>query len=129
GSLPPARIVRASHATTIATNAILERKGSRTALLTTKGFRDILLIGRQKRYDTNNLHIDKPRPLVERADILEVRERVAPNRPVQRARAPPGYRRARPGVSACRCAGCSCRSAFAARSAGCRGSPWSSAAR
>src|SRR6185437_14748550 len=79
GSLPPARIVRASHATTIATNAILERKGSRTALLTTKGFRDILLIGRQKRYDTNNLHIDKPRPLVERADILEVRERVAPD--------------------------------------------------
>ncbi len=79
GSLTPSRIVRASHATTIATNAILERKGSRTALLTTAGFRDILLIGRQKRYDTNSLHIDKPKPLVERADILEVAERVTPD--------------------------------------------------
>ncbi|MGA9864947.1 MAG: hydantoinase/oxoprolinase family protein [Acetobacteraceae bacterium] len=85
GSLAPARIVRASHATTIATNAILERKGSRTALLTTAGFRDILLIGRQKRYDTNNLHIDKPKPLVERADIHEVAERVAADGTVLRA--------------------------------------------
>ena len=77
GSVPPADITKALHATTIATNAILERKGSRTALLTTAGFRDILLIGRQKRYDTNNLHLDKPRPLVRRADIFEVPERLA----------------------------------------------------
>jgi N-methylhydantoinase A len=79
GSLRPGEVARALHATTIATNAILERKGSRTALLTTKGFRDILLIGRQKRYDTNNLHLDKPRPLVRRADIFEVAERMAPD--------------------------------------------------
>ncbi len=72
----PATIAKALHATTIATNAILERKGSRTILLTTAGFRDILLIGRQKRYDTNNLHLDKPRPLVRRADICEVNERI-----------------------------------------------------
>ena len=65
------------HATTIATNAILERKGARTALVTTRGFRDILIIGRQKRYDTNNMHLDKPRPLVERRHIYEVAERVA----------------------------------------------------
>lgn len=77
--LRPADITKALHATTIATNAILERKGSRTALLTTAGFRDILLIGRQKRYDTNNLHIDKPRPLVRRADIFEVIERLGPD--------------------------------------------------
>jgi N-methylhydantoinase A len=76
-TLRPADIAKALHATTIATNAILERKGSRTALLTTAGFRDILLIGRQKRYDTNNLHIDKPKPLVRRADIFEVPERLA----------------------------------------------------
>jgi N-methylhydantoinase A len=76
-SLRPADIAKALHATTIATNAILERKGSRTALLTTAGFRDILLIGRQKRYDTNSLHIDKPKPLVRRADIFEVPERLA----------------------------------------------------
>jgi N-methylhydantoinase A len=75
--LEPEDVLKALHATTIATNAILERKGSRTALLTTAGFRDILLIGRQKRYDTNNLHLDKPRPLVRRADIFEVPERLA----------------------------------------------------
>ena len=40
----------ALHATTIATNAIIERKGARTALVTTAGFRDVLIIGRQKRY-------------------------------------------------------------------------------
>jgi len=65
------------HATTIATNAILERKGSRVALVTTRGFRDVLLIGRQKRYDTNNLHLDKPQPLTPRASIFEVSERLA----------------------------------------------------
>ena len=65
------------HATTIATNAILERKGSRTALITTTGFRDVLIIGRQKRYDTNNMHLDKPAPLIQRRHIFEVDERVA----------------------------------------------------
>src|SRR5579871_2203763 len=65
------------HATTIATNAILERKGSRVALITTRGFRDVLLIGRQKRYDTNNLHLDKPQPLTPRSNIFEVSERLA----------------------------------------------------
>jgi len=84
-SLRPADIEKALHATTIATNAILERKGSRTALLTTAGFRDILLIGRQKRYDTNDLHIDKPKPLVRRADIFEVPERLAPDGTVLQA--------------------------------------------
>lgn len=64
------------HATTIATNAILERKGARTALLTTEGFRDVLIIGRQKRYDTNNMHLDKPAPLIARRHILELRERI-----------------------------------------------------
>lgn len=75
----PAAVAGLLHATTIATNAILERKGARTALITTKGFRDILLIGRQKRYDTNDLHLDKPQPLVRRRDIFEVSERLAPD--------------------------------------------------
>ncbi|HEY7247420.1 MAG TPA: hydantoinase/oxoprolinase family protein [Xanthobacteraceae bacterium] len=65
------------HATTVATNAILERKGARTALVTTAGFRDIILIGRQKRYDMNDLYLDKPAPLVDRSDIFTVAERVA----------------------------------------------------
>lgn len=85
GAPGPAEIGRALHATTIATNAILERKGSRTVLLTTAGFRDVLLIGRQKRYDTNNLHIDKPIPLVRRADIIEVAERMGPDGSVLQA--------------------------------------------
>jgi N-methylhydantoinase A len=64
------------HATTVATNAIIERKGCPTALITTAGFRDILIIGRQKRYETYDLHLDKPKPLVRRRDIYEVPERI-----------------------------------------------------
>jgi N-methylhydantoinase A len=76
GALRAETVTATLHATTIATNAILERKGSATALITTRGFRDVLILGRQKRYDTNNLHLDKPVPLVARADIFEVSERV-----------------------------------------------------
>lgn len=67
------------HATTVATNAILERKGVKTALITTKGFRDILIIGRQKRYDTYDMYLAKPVPLVRRRDIFEVAERTLAN--------------------------------------------------
>ena len=65
------------HATTVATNAIIERKGGRTALITTAGFRDILIIGRQKRYETYDLYMEKPAPLIARRDIFEVKERTA----------------------------------------------------
>jgi N-methylhydantoinase A/oxoprolinase/acetone carboxylase beta subunit len=64
------------HATTVATNAVLERKGAATGLITTEGFRDVLIIGRQKRYETYDLYIDKPQPLVQRRHIAEVVERV-----------------------------------------------------
>jgi N-methylhydantoinase A len=64
------------HATTVATNAILERKGARTAFVTTEGFRDVILIGRQKRYDMNDLRLEKPVPLVDRFDIFTVEERI-----------------------------------------------------
>lgn len=65
------------HATTVATNAVLERKGAATGLITTAGFRDVLIIGRQKRYETYDLYIDKPKPLVQRRHIAEVHERLA----------------------------------------------------
>lgn len=65
------------HATTVATNAILERRGSATALITTRGFRDVLIIGRQKRYNTFDLYLDKPAPLIPRRCIFEVEERVS----------------------------------------------------
>ncbi len=64
------------HATTVATNAIIERKGANVGLLTTEGFRDILIIGRQKRYETYDLYIDKPVPLLKRRHIHELDERV-----------------------------------------------------
>lgn len=64
------------HATTVATNAILERKGAATALITTAGFRDVLIIGRQKRYDVFDLYLKKPEPLIRRRDIFEVEERI-----------------------------------------------------
>jgi N-methylhydantoinase A len=64
------------HATTVATNAVLERKGAETGLITTEGFRDVLIIGRQKRYETYDLYIDKPKPLVRRRHITEVAERI-----------------------------------------------------
>ena len=56
------------------TNAILERKGAKTAFLVTKGFKDLLLIGNQQRPDLFVLHIIKPKPLYE--SVLEVDERI-----------------------------------------------------
>jgi len=84
----PADIGSVLHATTVATNAIIERKGSATALLTTEGFRDVLLIGRQKRYEMFDIHQDKPRPLIRRRDIFEVPERVLADGTVERPLAP-----------------------------------------
>ena len=82
------------HATTVATNAIIERKGCPTALLTTDGFRDVLIIGRQKRYETHDLYMTKPPPLVPRRRTFEVVERVDPHGG--------GGDSARPGLARCR---------------------------
>ena len=73
----PGSIEGVLHGTTVATNAIIERKGAATALIATLGFRDVLLIGRQKRYETYDLYMNKPAPLVRRRDIFELDERVA----------------------------------------------------
>ena len=72
----PHAVAHLLHATTVATNAIIQRKGARTALLTTRGFRDVLILGRQKRYETYDLHLTKPEPLIPREQIFEVTERV-----------------------------------------------------
>ena len=64
------------HGTTLATNAILERKGAVTALVTTAGFRDVLDIGYESRYDQYDLGLQKPTPLVPRYRRLSVPERV-----------------------------------------------------
>jgi N-methylhydantoinase A len=64
------------HGSTIAINTILERKGAKTALLTTEGFRDIYEIGRINRPDAYNLFFRKHEPLIERALRFEVKERI-----------------------------------------------------
>ena len=65
------------HASTLASNTAIERTGAETAVLTTSGFRDVLLIGRQKRYDVYDVSIRRPQPLVQRRRIREVDERTA----------------------------------------------------
>jgi N-methylhydantoinase A len=64
------------HGTTVATNALLQRRGARTAVLTTAGFEDLLEIGRQARPGLYRLHGDRPAPLVPRRHRLGLEERV-----------------------------------------------------
>ena len=65
------------HGTTLATNALIERKGARTAFLTTRGFRDILEMGFEKRFEQYDVFMDKPDPLVPRRLRFDVAERVS----------------------------------------------------
>jgi N-methylhydantoinase A len=74
--LVPADIAMLVHGTTLATNAIIERKGARTALVTTQGFRDVLALGNESRYDQYDLNIVLPDPLVPRHLRLPVPERL-----------------------------------------------------
>jgi N-methylhydantoinase A len=74
--VPSSEVVVFKHGSTIATNAIIQRKGARTALVTTEGFRDVLLAGRADRTDHFDLSSIESPPLVPRRDILTVRERV-----------------------------------------------------
>lgn len=71
----PSAVRTIVHGTTLATNAIIERKGARTALLTTKGFRDVLETGTELRYDLHDLFIAFPEPLVPRARRIGISER------------------------------------------------------
>ncbi len=64
------------HGTTLVINAIIERKGARTGLITTKGFRDILELGREKRYDAYDIFSEYPEPIVPRMDRAEIDERL-----------------------------------------------------
>src|ERR1700733_2807056 len=64
------------HGTTLATNAIIERRGAKTALIATDGFRDVLDIGTESRYDQYDPSIDKPKPLAPRSLRFTVPERV-----------------------------------------------------
>lgn len=74
--IDPRDIVQLGHGTTVATNMVIERRGSKTALLTTKGFRDILEIGRQERPHLYDPDVLKPVPLVPRFLRFECDERI-----------------------------------------------------
>src|SRR6266542_6905029 len=70
------KAIEVVHGTTVGTNALLERRGARTALVTTRGFEDVLAIGRQARPELYNLNAVRPPPLVPDSLRLGVRERV-----------------------------------------------------
>ena len=67
------------HGSTVATNAVLERKGARVAFLATEGFRDILSLQRQSRRSIYDIHYRKPAPVVARRDTFEIPERIGPH--------------------------------------------------
>jgi len=71
-----ADLYRTVHATTLFTNALIERKGAVTGLITTEGFRDAVEIGRERKYELYDLNIAKPAPLAPRDRRLEARERM-----------------------------------------------------
>ncbi|MBM4423918.1 MAG: hydantoinase/oxoprolinase family protein [Chloroflexi bacterium] len=71
-----ARLEEIIHGTTLVINAIIERKGARTGLITTAGFRDVLELGREMRYAPYDVFAQAPEPLIPRARRLEVTERV-----------------------------------------------------
>ena len=76
-NIEPGQITHVIHGTTLGTNTVIERKGAKTAFLTTEGFRDILEMGYEKRYDHYDIYLEKPPPLVPRKYRLPVRERIS----------------------------------------------------
>jgi N-methylhydantoinase A len=75
-ALLPSRVGVLIHGTTLATNALIERKGARSALVTTAGFRDVLEMGYEKRYEHYDLQLELPAPLVPRELRFPVEERI-----------------------------------------------------
>ncbi len=73
--IEPTDVTEVVHATTLGSNAMLERSGPDVALLTTRGFRDVLQIQRSLRFRMYDIQIEKPRPLVPRSRVWEVDER------------------------------------------------------
>src|SRR5215813_6628016 len=69
-------VAQVVHGTTLGSNIVIERKARGVGLLTTRGFRDVLIIGREKRYQVYDLQIEKPAPLIPRRLIGEATERV-----------------------------------------------------
>src|SRR5215467_11509087 len=81
------------HGSTVATNALLERKGAKTALLTTEGFEDVLVIGRQTRRELYNIFVTRPAPLVPDTLRFGVHERILYDGTIETALDPNALRR------------------------------------
>jgi N-methylhydantoinase A len=102
-------ITRLSHGTTVATNALIQRRGGKVALVVTEGFRDLIEIGRQIRPHVFSLQADYPAPLVPRELRFEAAERVTADGRALRALAPdtlPGLMRAIGAAKPDACAVC-----------------------
>jgi N-methylhydantoinase A len=93
GRLAPSRVTRVVHATTLFTNALIERQGAPTGLLTTAGFADTLEIGRERKYELYDVNLARPEPLVPRQLRLEVGERTRADGRVTRRLDPGEVRR------------------------------------
>ena len=83
-AIDPSEVSEVVHATTVATNAVLEGKGARTGLITTQGFRDVLEFRRVRVPELYNLDYVKPAPLVPRRLRLEVDERIGATGEIRR---------------------------------------------
>ncbi len=83
--LEPGDVSTVIHGTTLATNAIIEKKGAVTGVITTEGFRDILEIAYERRYDQYDIYLEKPDLLVPRERCLTVPERIDADGEVWRA--------------------------------------------
>ena len=81
----PDQVGRVVHATTLFTNALIERKGAKTGLLTTAGFADVLEIARERKYELYDLFIEMPKPIVPRPWRREAKERLAPDGRIEKA--------------------------------------------
>src|SRR5690349_4377701 len=75
GGIAPSDITYLIHGTTLAVNTIIQRRGARSALLVTRGFRDILNIGRHRIPDVFNFFSELPAPLLPRSRVFEIAER------------------------------------------------------
>ena len=82
--VPAAEVSHAIHGTTLLTNALIERKGAKTALIATKGYRDAIEIGREHRYDMYDLLMERPAPLAPRYLRFELDERILADGTVHR---------------------------------------------
>jgi N-methylhydantoinase A len=74
--IPPAQVMRVVHGTTLVTNSLIERRTARTALVVTRGFGDVLEMGRESRYDIYDIEIELPPPVVPRELVFEITERL-----------------------------------------------------